>query len=60
MARHKNRAIENKYTWADIIAQAITSAPSKRLALSDIYKWIAGRYTDLVTRSGWQVIAPIP
>ena len=62
----KLRKIRNAWgntSYADLITQAILSAPEKRLTLSEIYDWIVQNVpyfsdkADIPSASGWKVSA---
>ena len=62
----KLRKIRNAWgnmSYADLITQAILSAPEKRLTLSEIYDWIVQNVpyfsdkADMPSASGWKVSA---
>ena len=62
----KLRKIRNAWgntSYADLITQAILSAPEKKLTLSEIYDWIVQNVpyfsdkADIPSASGWKVSA---
>ena len=49
------------YTYASLIAQAVSSADSHKLTLNGIYDWITARWPYFSdNQNGWQVCPFIP
>ncbi|BGP32337.1 Pre-rRNA-processing protein fhl1 [Rhodotorula toruloides] len=50
-----NRTAKPPYTYASLIAQAISSSPAKKLTLHEIYDWVTDKWPYfLENQKGWQ------
>lgn len=55
-SKYQSRQIKPPFSYASLIAQAIQSAPSKRMTLNAIYNWITTQYPYYkIAQNGWQV-----
>ncbi len=55
-SKYQSRQIKPPFSYASLIAQAIQSAPSKRMTLNAIYNWITAQYPYYkIAQNGWQV-----
>ncbi|GES94562.1 fork head domain-domain-containing protein [Rhizophagus clarus] len=54
-SKYQSRQIKPPFSYASLIAQAIQSAPSKRMTLNAIYNWITTQYPYYkIAQNGWQ------
>ncbi|RIA97453.1 fork head domain-containing protein [Glomus cerebriforme] len=54
-SKYQSRQIKPPFSYASLIAQAIQSAPSKRMTLNAIYNWITTQYPFYkIAQNGWQ------
>ena len=55
-SKYQSKQIKPPFSYASLIAQAIQSAPSKRMTLNAIYNWITTQYPYYkIAQNGWQV-----
>ncbi|CAG8444210.1 7510_t:CDS:2 [Funneliformis caledonium] len=55
ISKYQSRQIKPPFSYASLIAQAIQSAPSKRMTLNAIYNWITTQYPYYkIAQNGWQ------